>query len=72
MPPPCPHCDAPDISLLPIVLISEIIRAEVPVLVSLADLWQQSGLLASTDALLVQPSPGMLHVLRPPHRMTSL
>ena len=57
--------DKRHISLLRIVLISEIIRSEAPVLVSLADLWQQSGLLASTDAPLVQPSPGMLHVLRP-------
>jgi hypothetical protein len=65
-PPPCPHCDAPDISLLRIVLISEIIRAEAHVLVSLADLWHQSGLLASTEAPLMQPSPGRLHALRPP------
>jgi hypothetical protein len=66
MPPPCPHCDAPDISLLRLVLISEIIRAEAHVLVSLADLWHQSGLLASTEAPLMQPSPGRLHALRPP------
>jgi hypothetical protein len=48
------------------VLISEIIRAEAHVLVSLADLWHQSGLLASTEAPLMQPSPGRLHALRPP------
>jgi hypothetical protein len=66
MPPSCPHCDDPNISLLRLVLISEIIRAEAHVLVSLADLWQQSGLLARTEAPVVRLSPGTLPVLHPP------
>ena len=44
MQPPCPHCDQPDMSLLRLVLIGEILRAEEPGLVWLADAMQQSGL----------------------------
>ena len=44
MQPPCPHCDQPDTSLLRLVLIGEILRAEEPRLVWLADVMQQSGL----------------------------
>jgi len=43
MHPPCPHCDQPDMSLLRLVLIGEILRADATVLVLLADLVQQSG-----------------------------
>src|SRR5262249_25832712 len=41
--PPCPHCDQPEISLLRLVLIGEILRAEEPLLVRLADVVQQSS-----------------------------
>ena len=45
MPPSCPHCDQPDVSLLRVVLMGEILRADEPLLVLLADLLQTSGLL---------------------------
>ena len=45
MPPSCPHCDQPDVSLLRVVLIGEILRADATLLVTLADLLQTSGLL---------------------------
>ena len=41
----CPYCDAPDISLLRLVLIGEILRADETRLLLLADVWQQSDLL---------------------------
>jgi len=49
VPQPCPHCDQPDISLLRIVLIGEILRAEESMLGLLADVLQQSGLLPLSD-----------------------
>ena len=45
MPPVCPHCDPPEISLLRLVLMGAILRAEEPLLVQLADLIQTYGLL---------------------------
>jgi hypothetical protein len=45
MPPSCPHCDQPDVSLLRLVLMAEILRADATLLVTLADLLQTSGLL---------------------------
>jgi hypothetical protein len=45
MPPSCPHCDQPDVSLLRLVFIGEILRADETLLVTLADLLQTSGLL---------------------------
>src|SRR5215510_9994005 len=45
MPPSCPHCDQPDVSLLRLVLIGEIVRADEALLVTLADLLHTSGLL---------------------------
>jgi len=45
MQPPCPHCDQSDMSLLRLVLLGEILRADETVLVLLVDLVQQSGLL---------------------------
>jgi hypothetical protein len=45
MPPSCPHCDQPDVSLLRVVLIGEILRADEALLVTLADLLHTSGLL---------------------------
>jgi hypothetical protein len=67
MPPFCPHCDQPDMSLLRLVLIGEILRAEEPGLVWLADVMQQSGLWHRAEeprAPHRQPQPGTLHVLR--------
>jgi hypothetical protein len=49
VPQPCPHRDQPDISLLRIVLIGEILRAEESMLGLLADVLQQSGLLQLSD-----------------------
>ena len=45
MPPSCPHGDQPDVSLLRVVLIGEIVRADEALLVTLADLLHTSGLL---------------------------
>jgi hypothetical protein len=67
MQPPCPHCDQPDMSLLRLVLIGEILRAEEPALVWLADVMQQAGLVHFAEEPMAehrQPQPGMLHVLR--------
>ena len=67
MHPPCPHCDQPDTSLLRLVLIGEILRAEEPELAWLADVMQQAGLLhfAEEPTAPHRPlQPGMLHVLR--------
>jgi len=63
----CPHCDQPDISLLRLVLIGEILCAEETVLVLLADVLQQSGLLQLSDepkTSHVRPQKGMLHALQ--------
>ena len=68
MPPSCPHCDQPDVSLLRVVLMGEILRADETLLVTLADFLQTSGLLplaiaepAATHRRLQQ---GPRHVLR--------
>jgi len=64
---PCPHCDQPDMSLLRLVLIGEILRADETRLVLLADVMQQSGLLHLSDepeALHVRPQKGTLHALQ--------
>ena len=50
MPPSCPHCDQPDVSLLRLVLMGEILRADEPLLVLLADLLHTSGLLSLAAA----------------------
>ena len=64
---PCPHCDDPDMSLLRLVLIGEILRADEMWLVLLADVLQQSGLLLPTDDSQTPPvSPAKKpHLLRP-------
>jgi hypothetical protein len=49
MQPRCPHCDSPEMSFLRLMLIGEILRAEEPELVWLADVMQQSGLLHSAE-----------------------
>jgi len=46
---PCPHCDQPDISLLRLVLMGEILRADATQLVLLANVMQRSGLLQLSD-----------------------
>ena len=67
MQPPCPHCDQPDMSLLRLVLIGEILRADETLLALLADLLQQSGLLHLSEkptAQRVRPQKGTVHTLR--------
>jgi hypothetical protein len=67
--PPRPQCDQPDISLLRLVLIGAILRAEDSWLVLVADVLQQSGLLDLADEPTVppvRPQKGTLHTLRPP------
>ena len=67
---PCPHCDQPDMSLLRLVLMSEILRADEALLVLLADVMQACGLLHLSDeaegpeAARVRPRKGTLHALR--------
>jgi hypothetical protein len=46
----CPHCDHPDISLLRIVLIGEILRAEDATLYTMAEIFQSLGLLELSEA----------------------
>jgi hypothetical protein len=73
MPPPSyPYCDDPASSLLRLVLISEILCAEETVRARLADVWQESGLLASADAPPVWSPPDMLPLLRPVHHECSV
>ncbi len=64
---PCPHGDQPDASLLRLVLMGDILRADATLLVLLADLLQQSGLLHLSEkptAPRVQPQKGPLRTLR--------
>lgn len=67
---PCPHCDQPDISLLRLVLIGEILRADETLLILLADVMQECGLMSLSDkaeepeAPRVRPQRGTLHSLR--------
>ena len=73
MHPPCPHCDQPDTSVLRLVLIGEIFRADETLLVLLADVMQACGLLPrSTEAEEPTAPPvrrqqGTLHRLRRSH-----
>jgi hypothetical protein len=46
---PCEHCDAPDISLLRVVLIGEIIRAEEATLYILAGVCEALGLMQLSE-----------------------
>jgi hypothetical protein len=64
---PCPHCDQPDISLLRLVLMGEILCADETQLVLLANVMQRSGLLQLSDepkAPQVRSQKGTLHALR--------
>jgi hypothetical protein len=66
----CPHCDQPDMSLLRLVLIGEILRADETLLVLLADVMQACGLLPLSaeaeepKAPCGQRQKGTLHTLR--------
>ena len=70
--PSCPHCDEPDISLLRLVLMGEILRADETQLVLLADVLQQTGLVQlaveaeRSTAPRVQRKKGTLHTLQRP------
>jgi hypothetical protein len=67
MPQPCPHCDQPDISLLRLVLMGEILRADATQLVLLANVMQRSGLLQLSDepkAPQMRSQKSTLHTLR--------
>jgi hypothetical protein len=46
---PCEYCDQPDVSLLRIVLIGEIIRAEEDTLYTLAGVCEALGLMQLSD-----------------------
>jgi hypothetical protein len=46
---PCDHCDHPDTSLLRVVLIGEIIRADDATLYTLAEICETLGLLRLSD-----------------------
>ena len=69
---PCPYCDQPDASLLRLVLIGEVLRADEILLWRLAEVMQQCGLLqlserpVSSEAIQVQPRKGTLHYLQRP------
>jgi len=66
----CPHCDDPDMSLLRLVLIGEILRADETRLLLLADVWEHAGLLAPLEEpqAPIIPTLGRLHLLRPTGR----
>ena len=55
-PPPCPHCDQPDVSLLRLVLIGELLVADETQLLRLAAVMQQCGLLPLAPA----PDPALV------------
>jgi hypothetical protein len=64
---PCPHCDQPDLSLLRLVLIGEILCVDETQLVLLADVMQQSGLLQLSEEPATPPvrrQKGSLSTLR--------
>ena len=64
---PCPHCDQPEMSLLRLVLIGEMLRADETLLVRVADLLQQAGLVHLSEKPTtprVRPQQGTVHTLR--------
>jgi hypothetical protein len=73
MHPPCPHCDQPDMSLLRLVLIGEMLRADETLLGLLTDVMQACGLLPcsieaeESTAPPVRSQQGTLHRLRRSH-----
>jgi len=62
MDPPCPYCDQPEASFLRLVLIGEILRADATLLVLMADVLQQTGLVHLAE------EPTALPVRRPQGR----
>jgi hypothetical protein len=69
MPQPCSQCDQPDMSLLRLVLIGEILLANETWLLRLVDVLQQSGLMHFAEeptALPVRRHKGMLHPFQRP------
>ena len=54
--PPCPHCEQPDVSLLRLVLMSELLVADETQLLRLAAVMQQCGLLQLSP----EPDPDLL------------
>lgn len=65
--PPCPHCDQPDASLLRLVLMREVLRTDETMLVLLADVLQQSGVVPPSEQPTAPPGrrqKGTLHTLR--------
>jgi hypothetical protein len=66
VPQPCPHCDQPDLSLLRLVLIGEILLADQPWLLRLVDVLQHSGLLDFAE------QPTALHQGRPQGTLQTL
>ena len=66
----CTHCDDPTSSLLRIVLIGEIIRADEAVLYTMAEIFQSLGLLELSDeddvpeVEQVEPSKGRLRLVK--------
>ena len=71
MQPSCPHCDQPDLSLLRLVLIGELLKADATWLLCLADVMQQCGLLPlaaeaeASEAPVVRTRTATLHTLHP-------
>ena len=69
MQPSCPHCDQPDLSLLRLGLIGELLKADATWLLCLADVMQQCGLLPlaaeaeASEAPVVRPRTATLHTL---------
>jgi hypothetical protein len=67
---PFPHCDQPDLSLLRLVLIGALLCADETLLLLLADLMQEGGLLPQADeadaseAAVVRARKATLHCLR--------
>jgi hypothetical protein len=70
MDPPCPHCDQPHASLLRLVLMGEILRADETLLALLAEVLQQTGLVHLSEKPTVSPvrrQRGTLPRLRQSH-----
>ena len=73
MEPPCPHCDQPDLSLLRLVLIGELLVADETLLLRLAAVMQACGLLQDSpepeapQVALVRTRQATLAYLQRPH-----
>jgi hypothetical protein len=69
MEPPCPHCDQPDLTLLRLVLIGELLVADETLLLRLAAVMQACGLLQDAPepdapaSALMRTRKAMLHYL---------